>query len=74
MSEIIFAEWFKLKLQEMGVSAGEFAQLSPRISRAAAYFYLDGSRVPNSAALDNIAKKLNIDRATMPSFAPRRSK
>lgn len=73
MSETNFSEWFKEVLHEKRMSAGEFSQRA-RISRAASYFYLDGSRVPNEMALVKIAVALGIDRASMPSFALRRTK
>lgn len=71
--EIYFSAWFSARLHEKRMSAGEFAQRA-RISRAASYFYLDGSRVPNEMALAKIAVGLGIDRASMPQFIQRRSK
>lgn len=65
-----FSEWFKEKLRSNTLSAGEFAQKA-RISRAASYFYLDGSRVPGEAALSKIATAFQIERDSMPTFAPK---
>lgn len=62
-----FKDWYKEKLRAQGMSAGEFAQRA-RISRAASYFYLDGSRVPNEAAQVKIAAALQIDRTSLPAF------
>jgi predicted transcriptional regulator len=63
-----FKDWYKEKLRSKSMSAGEFAQRA-RISRAASYFYLDGSRVPNEAALSKIALAFQIERSSMPTFA-----
>lgn len=74
MSEANFSEWIKDRLKERaGWTAGTLAERA-RISRAAAYFYLDGTRVPNALALNKIACALDIDRVSLPSFAPRRTK
>ena len=66
-----FSEWYKEQLRGKGMSAGEFAQRA-RISRAASYFYFNGNRVPNEAALNKIAAAFELDRSTMPIFAPKK--
>lgn len=74
MSEAKFSEWIKARLKEKaGWTAGTLAERA-RISRAAAYFYLDGSRVPNDVALSKIALALGVERNSMPSFTPRSTK
>lgn len=74
MSEVVFSEWLKDRLKDKpGWTAGTLAERA-RISRAAAYFYRDGLRVPNEIALVKIASAFGIERSSMPQFAPRSSK
>jgi transcriptional regulator with XRE-family HTH domain len=75
MSEANFSDWIKtfLKEKKAGWTGGTLAERA-RISRAGAYKYITGERVPNETALKKIAAALEIDRASMPSFTPRRTK
>lgn len=78
MSEVLFSEWIKDQLNERtGWTAGTLAENTGSgglgISRAAAYFYVTGARVPNERALGLIATALKIERSSMPSFIPRRT-
>ena len=74
MSETNFSEWIKEKLKEKaGWTGGTLAERA-RISRAGAYKYITGERVPNEIALKKIAAALQIDRSSMPSFILRRTK
>lgn len=65
----VFSEWFGKQI-EGKMSAGEFAQKAG-ISRAAAYFYKSGDRVPDRTALAKIARALGLNLADLPEFAPK---
>jgi transcriptional regulator with XRE-family HTH domain len=69
-----FSEWITAQLKKKaGWTFGTLAERA-KISRAAAYFYRDGLRVPNEEALMKIARALDIERSSMPQFAPKLTK
>jgi protein-disulfide isomerase-like protein with CxxC motif len=56
----VFSEWLKSKLEKPYQTGADFA-ISAKISRASAYHYLEGRRVPNTvAALEKIAAALGM--------------
>jgi len=66
-----FSEWITDQLKKKtGWTFGTLAERA-KISRAAAYFYRDGLRVPNEVALVKIANALGIERSSMPQFTPK---
>jgi transcriptional regulator with XRE-family HTH domain len=66
--EIKFSEWLKKQLNTRTITGSELSQIA-RISKAAVYFYLDGSRIPDRSVIEKIATALEIDITTVPEFA-----
>jgi hypothetical protein len=73
---------FSLWLQTHGVgqngmsklNAGDLAQAA-KISRAAAYAYVSGTRVPDDPeVIARIARVLHVDSIDIPEFAPKSAK
>jgi transcriptional regulator with XRE-family HTH domain len=63
----VFGNWLRKKLDEKRMTGGEFAQRA-RLSRPAVYFYLDGKRVPDEAALARIVASLGVELESLPAF------
>lgn len=63
----VFGEWFKATLKAKRLSGGEFSQRS-KISRAAVYFYMDGTRVPDMETVGRIVSALGVSPESVPAF------
>lgn len=70
MSSNDFATWYKAQLFEKRTNAGEVAGKA-RISRAASYFYTNGSRVPSPETVAKIAAALGVPADQVPTFTPK---
>lgn len=66
--KVVFSNWLTAACVVKKLTGGQLAQKAG-ISRAAAYFYLEGQRVPNPEALGKVAAALEIDPSTIPMFA-----
>ena len=65
-----FQEWFNGMLKKKTTTAGQFAQKA-KISKATAYFYASGDRVPKGSNLKKVADAFGVDAATLPDFSPK---
>lgn len=67
---MIFAAWLQQLLRTSKLTGAELADRA-KLSKAATYFYLDGSRIPGPDAVQKICAALHIDPATVPAFERR---
>ena len=68
--QMLFAAWLKQALRDSRLTGAELAERA-RISKASAYFYLDGSRIPGPTALERICAALKLDPTSVPTFERR---
>ena len=68
--QMLFAAWLKQALRDSRLTGAELAERA-RISKASAYFYLDGSRIPGPTALERICAALKLDPTSVPQFERR---
>lgn len=68
--QMVFAEWLRQQLRNSRLTGAELADRA-RISKASAYFYLDGSRVPGPTAVERICAALKLDPTSVPQFERR---
>jgi transcriptional regulator with XRE-family HTH domain len=68
--QMLFAEWLRQQLRSSRLTGAELADRA-RISKASAYFYLDGSRIPGPTALERICAALKLDPTSVPQFERR---
>jgi transcriptional regulator with XRE-family HTH domain len=62
-----FANWLVKAIQARGVSAGQLAR-DAKISRAAAYFYCKGERVPSISIAMKLARQLGMPLRSLPVY------
>jgi len=68
--QMVFATWLQQRLKDRRLTGAELAERAD-ISKAATYFYLDGSRIPGPDAVQKICAALRVDPSTVPQFERR---
>ena len=68
--QLVFATWLKEALRKSRLTGAELAERAD-VSKAAVYFYLDGSRLPGPDAVQKICAALHLDSNTVPMFERR---
>jgi transcriptional regulator with XRE-family HTH domain len=68
--QLIFAQWLKETLRKSRLTGAELSERAD-VSKAAMYFYLDGSRIPGPAAVQKISAALRIPVESVPAFQRR---
>ena len=68
--DMIFASWLKEALDNRRLTGAELAERAD-VSKAAVYFYLDGSRIPGPDAVAKLCATLRLDPSTLPNFERR---
>ncbi len=71
-TEVEFKDWFREQLESRSLTGAEFAE-NANISKAAAYFYLSGKRVPDEQSAALIARALEIAPESLPTFQRRKA-
>jgi transcriptional regulator with XRE-family HTH domain len=62
-----FARWLRAQLKSQQTTAGGLARLA-RISRAGAYCYVSGTRVPSAEVARRLADALGISHCEIPQY------
>jgi len=68
--QMVFAAWLQQRLKDRRLTGAELAERAD-VSKAAMYFYLDGSRIPGPEAVQKICGALHLDQSTVPAFQRR---
>jgi transcriptional regulator with XRE-family HTH domain len=68
--QMLFAEWLRQQLRSSRLTGAELADRA-RISKASAYFYLDGSRIPGPDAVLKLCAALRLRPENIPAFERR---
>jgi len=69
--EQVFSGWLQKELKKRRLTGGELAERA-KVSRSAAYFYIDGKRLPGPDALKRICDALGVSIEDAPKYEAKR--